>query len=176
MPLGFNNNFFESMSSILESFHVNFYLLFAQSVNFAIVFFVLYKYVIIPLMKNIKQRNRKIEKGIEDAKNAKIELENAKHEYDEEVKRGMKKAEAVMEEAQKKAEIKKQEIIKKAKDEIGEIITKEKEMIRAEKNKTLKDIKKDVAGLVASSVEKILEQKFDEKANKELIKQIIANK
>src|SRR5262245_13672557 len=42
----------------------------AQLVNFAIVFFVMWKYVYTPLMKTLDERTARIEKGLKDAEAA----------------------------------------------------------------------------------------------------------
>ena len=52
-------------------------------------------------------------------------------------------------------------MLKKAKDEIGIVINEEKQKMQVEKDKTLKDIKKEVADLVVASLEKVLDKKID---------------
>ncbi|MFH0923830.1 MAG: hypothetical protein V1825_03785, partial [Candidatus Falkowbacteria bacterium] len=79
----------------------------------------------------------------------------------------------IMEKASIAAEEKGKQQIVKAKEEIGRIINQEKEQMQTEKAKTLKEIKKEVADLVALSLEKILEEKVDSKKDGELIRKII---
>ena len=78
-----------------------------------------------------------------------------------------------MERASQEAEAKKDNMIKKAKNEIGQIIMDEKDKIRQEKVVVLKEIKSEVADLVALGIEKMLDKKIDKKQDKELIKKII---
>ncbi len=75
--------------------------------------------------------------------------------------------------AEQRSEEKKQETINKAKEEIGQIINQEKAKIQQEKAKTLKEIKKEVADLVAVSVEKVLGERMDGGKDAELIKKMI---
>lgn len=161
------------MDSIIETFHLDIKLLIAQAVNFAIVFAVLYWFVIKPLSKIMGERTKKIEKSLEDAKEIEARLGNTKKDYDEIIAGGKIKANEIMEKASELADKKKAEMIVKAKEEIGIIINQEKAKLQADKAQALKEIKKEMAELVASSLEKILGEKIDAKKDNDLIKKSI---
>jgi len=161
------------MDSLIETFHIDYKLLIAQMVNFAIVFGVLYFFALKPLLKVMKERTAKIERGLEDAKKIEESLAKTEEEYKKMLSMAKKDASEIMEKANAQAEEKKKDTIQKAKDEIGQIINKEKEQMRAEKAQTLKEIKKETMDLVVASLEKILEEKMDSKKDVELIKKIV---
>ena len=63
----------QTMESIISTFHIDWKIIIAQVINFAIVFVVLYIFALKPLSKLMKERSEKIAKGIDDAKtNAKL--------------------------------------------------------------------------------------------------------
>ena len=145
----------------------------AQIVNFTIVFLVLYFFALKPLAKVMRERTKKIEKGLTDAKKIEENLAQTKNEYGKKMAIAKKEANEIIEKARLQAEEKKQATIDKAKAEIGQIINEQKEQIQAEKAKTLKEIKKEVASLVIAAAEKVLEQKIDNKEDEKLIKKIV---
>lgn len=161
------------MESIISTFHVDVRLLIAQMVNFAIVFSVLYFFALKPLVAVMKERADKIEKSLNDAKNINAKLDETKKDYDKIISEAKKEASEILEKVRVDAETRKTEIVNKAKEEIGVIINQEKEAVREEKNRAIQEIKKEVAELVALSIEKILGEKMDLSKDKELIKKIV---
>lgn len=163
----------ENMDTILEAFHVDVKILVAQAVNFAIVFAVLYFFVLKPLTKIMNDRTKKIEKSLEDAKRIDNNLIKTENDYKETMSNARKEASKIMEHAHEQAEKKKAEMIVKAREEIGQAINEEKARMQLEKAQVLKEIKNEVAGLVIASLEKVLEEKTDSKTDKELIIKIL---
>jgi F-type H+-transporting ATPase subunit b len=161
------------MDSLIETFHIDYRLLIAQIINFAIVISVLYFFAVKPLTKVMQDRTKKIEKSLDDAKKIDIRMLEAEEEFKKTVAQAKIDAGSIMEKAQVHAEEKRKEMLIKTKEEIGQIINDEKAMIQQEKAKILKEIKADISDLVISSVEKILEKKMDKKEDAELIKSII---
>ena len=69
------------MDSIIATFHIDWKIIIAQVLNFGVVFGVLYLFALKPLMKVMRERTEKIEKGIKDAKENAEVLNNTKKEY-----------------------------------------------------------------------------------------------
>ncbi|MBU1062739.1 MAG: F0F1 ATP synthase subunit B [Patescibacteria group bacterium] len=164
------------MDSLIETFHIDFKLLFAQAINFTIVFFVLYFFVIKPLMKIMEDRSGKIAKSLNDAKKIEEKLTKTEEEYKEKIAEVKKEASLILAKADRQAEENKQAMLIKAKEEIGQLINQEKEKMQIEKAQVLKEIKQEIASLVLITVEKVLEKKLDSKDDEDLIKKIILNK
>lgn len=161
------------MDSLIETFHIDWHLLLAQMVNFAIVFAVLYWFAFKPLAKVMAERTSKIEKGLDDAKKVEEKLAHTQAEFNKAMAEAKKQANALLEKAAIEADASKQEMIIKAKEEIGQIINQEKQKMQTEKAVTLKEIKKEVADLIIATVEKVLGEKIDEKKDREMIKKMM---
>jgi len=161
------------MESLIETFHIDFRLLIAQAINFAIVFFALYFLVFKPLSKVMEDRSAKIAKSLDDAKKIEKKLTKTEEEYKESIIKVKKEADLILAKAANQAEKNKQDTIIKAKEEIGQIINLEKTKMLAEKARTLKEIKSEIANLIIVTVEKVLEKKINSKEDEELIKKII---
>lgn len=164
------------MNSLIDTFHIDWKLLLAQIINFAIVFAILYFLAIKPLVKVMQERSKKIEKSVNDAKEIEEKLIISENEYAQKMAEAKKEANLIIEKAALHAEEKRQDLLKKAKEEIGQIINEEKEKMQLEKAKTLREIKSEVSDLIIASIEKILEKKFDNKENREMIIKIVKKK
>lgn len=160
---------------LFNALGLNLKILAAQLINFAVLFFVLYRFGYKPLLQFLDDRKAQIEQGVSDAKKAQERLVELEQKEKDIVIKAKKEALAIIEEAKNKGEEKRDSIIKKAKEEIGEIINAEKAKMRVEKAETLKEIKKEISGLIMDSLEKVLAENIDEKRDKALIKKIAKN-
>jgi len=156
------------MDSFIETFHIDWKIIAAQSVNFVIVLFVLYFLVIKPLKQLMKERSSTIEGGLHDAKaNAEL-LANTKKEYDAIVAKARTEAHVIFQEGKQEAESKKAEMLENAKKEVETMILNGKKVLESEKAKIIDEAKKEIVSLVVLSTEKLLEShsndKFDELA------------
>ena len=167
----FNNQI--SMDSLIETFHIDVKILISQIINFAIVFAVLYYFALKPLLKNMNERSKKIEKSLSDAERIEEALKKAEEERKEILSRAKKEAGVIVEQAAMHAEVKKNEMLERAKEEIGQVINKEKEKIRTEKEQVLKELKAEVTSLVIAVTEKVLGEKVDDKIDQNLIKKMV---
>lgn len=164
---------FSYMESLIETFHIDIKLLLAQIINFTIVFFVLFFFVLKPLIKVMQERTKKIEKSIKDTEKIEKRLANTEDEYNKRIFEAKKQANAIIKKTYIQAEEKGSQIIIKAKQEISKIIDKEKVKMRIKKNRILKEIKNEVADLIVACLEKVLEEKVDEKKDGELVKRVV---
>ena len=149
------------MDSLITTFHIDWKIIIAQAVNFAVVFVVLYIFAIKPLQKIMSERNDKIAKGITDAKEAQALVVQAKEKHEQNIIKLRKIS------IDAKAELNKElndlreaslEIMRKDKDEWVKNTAKQMEM---EKIKIVAEAKKDIVSLAMQATEKILSNKKD---------------
>lgn len=162
------------MNELITTFHIDWKLMIAQLINFGLVFAALYFIAAKPLSKLMKDRTKEITDGLENAKKAENEVKNAnlkKEEIVKEAKDNAKKILAssqadgkeIIKEAKTKADLEKEEIIKQAK-------------LDAEKEKKGADeqVRKELAELIASGVQKIVEGYVAEGKGEDIIKGMLA--
>ena len=154
---------------LLAALGLDWKILIAQLVNFAIFFFVLFKFGYKPIIEFLNERKEKIAAGVKDAEKAKDKLAESEEKEREIILAAKKEAAAIVEDARDRADKKRKDIMENAREEIGKIIEAEKLKIQAEKSETLKAIRKEVSGLIALSLEKVLSEKIDAEKDKELI-------
>ena len=160
------------MDSFIETFHIDWKIIIAQGLNFAIVLFVLYFLLIKPLKKAMSERATTIESGLYDAKcNAEI-LGNTKKEYDQIISKARTEAHTIFQEGKNEAESKKAEMLENAKKEVDNMIINGKKILESEKAKIIEEAKKEIVSLVVLSTEKLLESHPDEKSESKAINHI----
>jgi len=161
------------MESIIDVFQLDLKLFIAQIVNFAIVFSVLYFFILKPLLKTMADRSETIAKSLDNAKDIDNRLVQTQKEVSQIVSDARKEASEIVAQAKKDSEAKRASIIEKAKEDVGQIINQEKAKIQQEKAEVLKEVKKEVAELVILALEKVVGNKFSSEHNKEMIKKIV---
>lgn len=125
-------------------------------VNFAIVVFVLYRFAIKPLKKHIDERKTTIAQGLSDAQiNAELRVA-AQKDYDAMLAEARKKADKILKDVKREAEVKRAELFAVAESDAKNLTTAARADMQAEKEKMIRDAKKELATLVVAATEKVL--------------------
>jgi len=160
---------------ILNLFGVNWKLMLAQIVNFAIVFFVLWRFAIKPLLKTMAERNQEITKGLDDAKLAADRLEAVEKDVKAKLQEAKKESMVILEKANSQAELNRQESLTKAKLEVELVVSKAKQHIEQEKEKMFVEAKQEFANLLQTSLTKVLSKGISQEIDKKYIHQTLAD-
>lgn len=159
----------EQSGGVLGTLGINWKSFIAQLVNFSIVLFVFWKWIVKPLGKTLTDRQTKIESGLKNAEY----MEDEKKKFEEwksaEMQKVRQDSEKVLKSASEIAEKIKQETIATAQSQSGKMIEQAKTAIEQEKVQMLREVKSSVAELVVAVSEKILRSKLDGKKDDELI-------
>jgi len=157
------------MDSIISTFHIDWKLMLAQLVNFAIVVFVLWYFVFKPLSEKMSERTKTIEKSLADAKKAAENLRKADDEKREIIRSARQESQNIIEESKKIAEEERQKSITSAKEEVKKIVQDGKSQLISEKIKMVTEAKSDLADLVLLVTAKVLGKTMDKKIDRQLI-------
>jgi F-type H+-transporting ATPase subunit b len=135
--------------------------------------FVLAKFAWKPLLTALKEREDKINKSLDDADEAKLELEKINKQSEEIILKAKTDALEIHSEAKAIAEKVKSEIIEKANGEVKILRDKAQKQINVEKDKALNDIRKEVVGLSMVVAEKLIKKNLSENDNEKLINETL---
>ncbi|MFA6000027.1 MAG: F0F1 ATP synthase subunit B [Candidatus Paceibacterota bacterium] len=160
------------MESIISTFHIDWKIIIAQAVNFAIVFGVLYFYALKPLGKLMDERSEKIARGITDAKMNAETLMKTKEAHEETLVKARAEAQVIFQTAKKEAEVKKAEMLEKTKAEVAVLIDSGKKTLEAEKNKMVEEARGEIVALAMAATEKLLNTKIDKDFNNKTVKEL----
>jgi F-type H+-transporting ATPase subunit b len=160
------------MDSFIETFHIDWKIIIAQAINFAIVLFVLQHLALKPLKKLMKERTDRIEGGLSDAtKNAEL-LKSTKEEYNTVLLSAKAEAHEIFQSGKKEAEIKKTEMLEEASREVETMIINGKKILEAEKARMIEEAKSEIVSLVVKATEKLLEGNDNSEYENKTIKKL----
>ncbi|MFH1789454.1 MAG: F0F1 ATP synthase subunit B [bacterium] len=159
--------------SVFASLGLDPVLFIAQLINFIIVAIILWYLVLKPLTKKMAERQEKIDEGLTNAERVEKNLHRSELKYQERIDQAKAESANIMEKARLEAVSIGEDLKNKSKQEIELLIIQAKNNIRIEKEEMLVEVKKYAAELVIVAMEKILEEKMDDKKDAELIKKSI---
>ncbi len=157
------------MDALIGTFHIDWKSMVAQIINFTVVFFVLYRFALKPLMKMMDERNKTIKQGIDDAAKHAHLLEEAKDMHEKELAIARQEAHQLISEVKKSAEEKRIEMMDQTETDVKKMIEDGKKSIEDEKNKIVDSLKKEVGQLVILATEKVIGTSVKEKLSQEVV-------
>lgn len=127
------------------------------------------------ITSTFEQRAKKISDDIDGAESARQKAEDLAQKRETELAGSRQEATTIIENAKETAEKNKAGILADAADEAGRLKEKANQEIAQTKAEAMNSIKGDVADLTVNLASKILGQKLDQEAHKELIDRYIDN-
>ncbi len=149
--------------------------LLGEMLTFAVLVWVMMKYIWPPLMKALEERQQKIAAGLEAAERGKRALELAKDNVAEQLRQTKAEAAAMLSQAGEQASELAEKVRATAEEERVKILAQAKIDIEQEVNKAKDILQQQMAGLVIMATEKILKQKVDDVTQKKLIDELISS-
>ncbi|MEO8065230.1 MAG: F0F1 ATP synthase subunit B [Candidatus Doudnabacteria bacterium] len=158
---------------VLGTLGINWKLFLAQLINFSIILFIFWKWVVKPLGATLTKRTERIEEGLKNADR----LDEEKKKFDawktQEMKKVRAEADKILRTTADTATKIKQETIVEAQNQARKVMEQAKSSVENEKTRMLKEIKQEIATLVVATSEKILRGKLDSKTDHELINESV---
>lgn len=157
---------------VLAKLGIDWKLLLAQAVNFAVLFWVLRRFAYQPMLDFLEKRTVKIEQGLKDAEvaTAKLSEMEAKEKAVLTDARTEAKNIIALAEASAKKRDAKHTLATEAK--VKQFLEEAQVKIEEEKNKVMAGAKAEIGELVLLSVEKILREKIDVTKDQEMLQKI----
>ena len=150
-------------------------LFFWTILTFVLISFVLSKFAWKPLLLALKEREDQINESLDNAENARVELEKINSESEVIMSKARSEALEIHSEAKMTAEKVKSDLLEKANLEIKKLKETSEQQIRIEKEKAISEIRKEVVGLSLIIAEKLIKKNLSKSDNETLIKETINN-
>ena len=155
--------------SVLGTLGINWKLFLAQLVNFGLVLFIFWKWVVKPWGKTLTDRQEKIEKGLKYSDAMEVEKKKFDEWKTHEMKKVRSEADNILRTSIETAEKQKMETIGQAHKQADALLQQTKQALETEKDEMIRQVKSEAANLVIAASEKILKAKLDTAKDKELI-------
>lgn len=141
----------------------------------AFVLFVLFcmKYVWPPIMAAIEKRQKEIADGLSSAERAKKNLDLAKADATERLRKAKAEAQIIIEQANKQRVQMIEEAKVEAEAERNKIVAQAQIEIDAERKRAREELRKQVAMLAISGAEKIIDRSVDVAVNSDIVDKLV---
>lgn len=149
------------MAQLLLAFGIDWHLLIAQAVNFAIVLVALTYFLYKPVMSTLAKRRDMVAKGVEDATRAGEMLASADGEASKRVKAADGQAEEILSSAREAANAEKARLLKEA-EARAVAVTRDAEARAVEvAARAQRESEQEIARVAILAAEKILKKSYD---------------
>lgn len=162
------------MDQLITAFGIDWRVLIAQVIVFAILYFAFHKLALKPILDFVQERTAKIEDGVKNAQAATEALEEAKKEQENTLAEARKEAQTIIAAAREQAEVAAAADREKAAAEIAADLDRAKKQIEEQKEQVLRETQNQAVELVLAATEKVLREKLDTDADKALIEKLVA--
>jgi len=157
------------MGEFFEAFSVDLPKLAFQVINFLVLLYLANRFLFKRVLSLIDERNRKIEKGLEDAEAAARDRELARAEREAAVAEARREAQAMIARANKIAEDSRTEIVTQAREEAEKVTARARDEINAEKEKAMAELRATVADLALEAAGKLVRSEMDGATQRRLV-------
>lgn len=161
------------MEKILGQFGVEPLLLAAQAVNFLVLLWILKKVLYKPILKVLDDRKIMIAKTIKDAQDIEAKLAETEQEKDKTLEKAAKEAQKLLDQATNNANQVINEAHLKAAADIEEMLKKGRDQIKQDREIMQQELRTELAGLVAVSLQKVTGKILTKDDQKKLIEQSV---
>lgn len=157
------------MNELVSKLGIDWKLLLAQIVNFAVLFWLLKRFAFGPLGSFLRERSKKIEKGLKDADFVSAQRKNLKTLKAKMMAEGQKEVQTMMAEARVRSQAEADAMFEKAKLRKDDLVSEARRQIQEEKEHALKEAKQELGRLVLFATEKVLREKVDKVKDREIV-------
>lgn len=133
-----------------------------QVLSFGILAYVLYRFMIKPVIATVDERNQKIESGLKYAADMQAQLAVSQQESAAIIKQASLEAGRIIDEARKSAKEHLDKQVHEAAAKAHEALAKGQQAIELEHRKMLADARHEIARLVVTTTERVLAKKLTE--------------
>jgi F-type H+-transporting ATPase subunit b len=148
-------------------------LIFWEIIVFAILLFLLVKYVYPPIKDQIQKRQAEIERSIDEAEQTRKEARELLAEYRRQIEEARGEGRRILEEARKQAESQRERTKKEAREEGDRIIERARDEIGRERDNALRQVRSEVASMVIQASEQVIGREVNHDEHERLISQAL---
>ncbi len=143
------------------------------SISFFIVFGLLAKFAFPALRKAMAAREEKIREDLEAAERTRVESEQERRRYQEQIANAREEAGRIIEEARQAGEAVRADVVARAEQEAAEIRSRAEADVALQRERLLSELRGEVASMSIDLASRIVERNLDTEANRQLVDSFI---
>lgn len=154
---------------------IDFFNILATVINILVLFLLMQKFLVKPLMNVIEKRENMINSQFKEAEAAETEAKCLKSKYEDSLKNAHDESISILNKAKINAQAEYDRIVGEADDEAQKIVSKARTDMEQEREQALKEVKTEIGDLIALAVDKVAGTKASAESDKELIDQFLSD-
>jgi F-type H+-transporting ATPase subunit b len=157
----------------IASLGINWGLLIAFLINFAILFVILSLVAYKPIVKMLSDRQARIKESMELAEKIKQDAARSEEEIKAHLETARKEGQNVITQASQIGERLKEEARQTARQEAESVIAKARSEIQREREKSVEELRAEFADIAILAAEKVINETLDKKKHRKIIDEVI---
>lgn len=141
--------------------------------NTIALFLVMKKFLFVPVMKMIQDRQQEIDDLYRQAGDAKDQAQALEAEYQQKLSAAQQTGEQIVRDAVSRGQSREEEILRQANAEADAIRSKASADIAREKKQAINDAKDEISGMAVAIAEKVVGRQMNDADQKELVDEFI---
>jgi F-type H+-transporting ATPase subunit b len=137
---------------------------FAELVAFVLILLILWRYVVPPIQKAMRERQDMIHQEVEDSEKAKEKLAEAQSEYQRALNEARVEAAQIREGARAEAQQVVEELRTQAQEEQARIVARGEEQLQQQRTQVVRELRGEIGSLAVELSEKIVRQRLSDDA------------
>jgi len=156
-------------------FSINTGLIFWTLIVFAILLVLLWRFGFPALLKSVEERERKIQRQLEDAERANAEAAKLLEQHRQALATAKADAQDLMAKAKVVSQKEREQLLAKTREEQEQLLERARREIEAEKEKAILALRREAVDLSIAAASKLVESNLDSDANRRLVLEYLAS-
>jgi len=136
---------------------------------FVILLGLLWKFAFPSIVKSVEERERRIQKQLEDAERANAEAQRLLEEHKKQIAAARNEAQDILAKAKTISQKERETLLAKAREEYDALLTRARKDIDAEKEKAILALRREAVELSIAAASRVIEANLDTDANRKLV-------
>jgi F-type H+-transporting ATPase subunit b len=150
-------------------FSINPGLLIWTLVVFGILLVLLWRFAFPAILKSVEERERRIQKQLEDAEKANADAQRLLEEHKKQIAAARNEAQDILAKAKTVSQKERETLLAKAREEYDALLSRARKDIDAEKDKAIQALRREAVDLSIAAASRVIEANLDTDANRKLV-------
>src|SRR5438132_13892870 len=142
-------------------------------VVFGILLVLLWRFAYPAILKSVEERERRIQKQLEDAEKANAEAQRLLEEHRKQIAAARTEAQDILAKAKTVSQKERETLLAKAREEYDALLNRARKDIDAEKDKAILALRREAVELSIAAASRVIEANLDNEANRRLVTEFL---
>ena len=142
-------------------------------VVFGVLLFILWRWGFPVLVKSVEERERRMQKLLEDAEKTNAEAQRLLEEHKKQIAAAHNQAQEILSKAKTVAQKERETLLAKAREEYDALLNRARKDIDAEKEKAILALRREAVELSIAAASRVIEANLDTEANRKLVTEFL---